>query len=212
MQNNKREIRTPECKFSIRELEGVKKGESRTITGTAIVFNQPSQILEEGGQRFREIILPSAASMEFLKTQDVKMNLLHQRDKTVARWNQGKGSLRLWVDSNGVNFEFDAPKSYLGDHVLEMVRRGDYSGCSFEFWPKDYEIKENGNETTIYHRAFEAVGALTIGMDPAYPQTSVSIREMLNKDDELRGFYQRKRLLSLIRLMDMENSFIELTL
>ncbi|MBR6978637.1 MAG: HK97 family phage prohead protease [Prevotella sp.] len=212
MPNKKREIRTPECKFAVREREGVKKGESRTITGTAIVFNQPSQILEEGGQRFREIILPSAASMDFLKTQDIKMNLLHQRDKTVARWNQGIGSLRLWVDNKGVNFEFEAPKSYLGDHVLEMVRRGDYSGCSFEFWPKYYDIKENGNETTIYHRTFEAIGALTIGLDPAYPQTSVSIREMLNKDDEQRGFYERKRLQCLIRLMDTENTFLELTL
>jgi phage head maturation protease len=64
-----------------------------------------------------------------------------------------------------------------------MVRRGDYSGCSFEFYPKDYEVErtkgaDGKDEVVIRHKSFEYLGALTIGMDPAYRQTSVNAREM----------------------------------
>jgi phage head maturation protease len=64
-----------------------------------------------------------------------------------------------------------------------MVRRGDYSGCSFEFYPKDYEVDrakgaDGKDEVVIRHKSFEFLSALTIGMDPAYKQTSVNAREM----------------------------------
>lgn len=174
----KQEIRTLECQLSVREAAPDEKGESRTITGTAIVFNAESEILDDWGMRFREVIAPEACTMEFLETQDIKMNMLHDRQLTIARCNKGQGSLRLSVDENGVNFEFDAPKCDIGDRCLEMVRRGDYSGCSFEFWPQDYDVEESGNEVKITHRKFSAIGALTIGLDPAYKQTSVNAREL----------------------------------
>ena len=106
------------------------------------------------------------------------MNLLHERELTIARCNKGKGSMRLWVDEKGVNFEFEAPKCDIGERCLEMVRRGDYSGCSFEFYPKDYDVDRNGDEVKITHRSFEFISALTIGLDPAYRQTSVNAREL----------------------------------
>jgi phage head maturation protease len=61
-----------------------------------------------------------------------------------------------------------------------MVRRGDYSGCSFEFWPDEYDIEERdgGKDVKITHKKFRAITALTIGMDPAYKQTSVNAREL----------------------------------
>jgi phage head maturation protease len=87
------------------------------------------------------------------------------------------------VDEKGVNFEFDAPKCDIGDRCLEMVRRGDYSGCSFEFWPQDYDVeeREGGKDVKITHRKFRALTALTIGMDPAYKQTSVNARELYDE-------------------------------
>ena len=183
MDAKKREIRTVDCQLAIREAQGGQEGESRTITGTAIVFNAESEVLDDWGERFREVILPSAATMEFLNRCDIKMNMLHDRDLTVARCNQGKGSMRLSVDERGVNFEFEAPKCDLGDRCLEMVRRGDYSGCSFEFYPKDYEVErtkgaDGKDEVKIIHKEFEFISALTIGMDPAYRQTTVNAREL----------------------------------
>lgn len=183
MDAKKREIRTIDCQLAVREAEGSQEGESRTITGRAIVFNAESEVLDDWGERFREVILPEAVTMEFLNTQDVKMNMLHERELTVARCNKGVGSLRMAVDEQGVTFEFEAPKCDIGDRCLEMVRRGDYSGCSFEFYPKDYEVQrtkgaDGKDEVLIRHKSFEYLSALTIGMDPAYRQTSVNAREM----------------------------------
>ena len=198
MDAKKREIRTVDCQLAIREAQGGQEGESRTITGTAIVFNAESEVLDDWGERFREVILPSAATMEFLNRCDIKMNMLHDRDLTIARCNQGKGSMRLTVDERGVNFEFEAPKCDLGDRCLEMVRRGDYSGCSFEFYPKDYEVErtkgaDGKDEVKIIHKEFEFISALTIGMDPAYRQTTVNAREIgVQETEEQKAERERK--------------------
>ena len=180
MDAKKREIRTIPCELAIREAAPDAQGESRTITGRAIVFDAESEVLDDWGYRFREVIKPEACSMEFLNTQDVKMNMLHSRDLTIARCNKGEGSMRLAVDEKGVTFEFEAPKCDIGDRCLEMVRRGDYSGCSFEFYPEDYDVeeREGGKDVKIIHKKFRAVTALTIGMDPAYSQTTVNAREL----------------------------------
>ena len=183
MDAKKIEIRTLDCKLSVREAAPDAQGESRTITGTAIVFDAESEVLDDWGYRFREVIKPEACTMEFLNSQDIKMNMLHDRDLTLARCNKGTGSLRLSVDEKGVNFEFEAPKCDIGDRCLEMVRRGDYSGCSFEFWPEDYDVeeREGGKDVKITHKKFRALTALTIGMDPAYKQTSVNARELYDE-------------------------------
>ena len=192
MDAKKTEIRTLDCKLSVREAAPNAQGESRTITGTAIVFNAESEVLDDWGYRFREVIKPEACTMEFLNSQDVKMNMLHDRDLTLARANKGKGTLRLSVDEKGVNFEFEAPKCDIGDRCLEMVRRGDYSGCSFEFYPESYdeEFGDDGKDVKITHRKFRALTALTIGMDPAYRQTSVNARELYDKTPA--GIAERK--------------------
>ena len=62
-----------------------------------------------------------------------------------------------------------------------MVRSGVYTGCSFEFYPKDYECKKTEeNGVTVYeinHTGFEKLTAFTIAMDPAYKETTVDCRE-----------------------------------
>ena len=65
------------------------------------------------------------------------------------------------VDEQGVTFEFEAPKCDIGDRCLEMVRRGDYSGCSFEFYPKDYEVErtkgaDGKDEVIIRHKSLSS--------------------------------------------------------
>jgi len=189
MDAKKREIRTVDCQLAIREAAQGSESESRTITGRAIVFNAESEMLDDWGERFREVILPEAVTMEFLNTQDVKMNMLHERELTIARCNKGVGSMRMAVDEQGVTFEFEAPNCDLGDRCLEMVRRGDYSGCSFEFYPKDYEVErtmgaDGKEEVIIRHKSFEFLEALTIGMSPAYRQTYVNARELDKQTQE----------------------------
>ena len=173
---------TPET-MHVREhvREDGTKEPSRTIYGRAIVFNKVFEYEDYWGDKYRETIKPSACTKEFFETQDVKLNLLHKRDMSIARSNCGVGNLRISVNNEGVDFEFEAPNCDLGNRALELVRNGVYSGCSFEFVPKDYEckkLKENG--VTVYeidHTAFEKVTALTIAMDPAYKETTVDCRE-----------------------------------
>ena len=50
MDAKKREIRTYDCQLAIREVEGSQEGESRTITGRAIVFNAESEVLDDWGE------------------------------------------------------------------------------------------------------------------------------------------------------------------
>ena len=190
----KQEIRTIECQLAVREAAPDAQGESRTITGTAIVFNAESEVLDDWGQKFREVIAPEACTMEFLNSQDIKMNMLHDRDLTLARCNKGVGTLKLSVNERGVDFEFEAPKCDIGDRCLEMVRRGDYSGCSFEFYRGDYDVEnlDNGKEVKITHRKFKKLTALTIGMDPAYKQTAVNAREVLESTDDFKAAKQRE--------------------
>lgn len=184
--------------LQIREItrEDGSKEESRVITGTALVFNEESQVLDDWGEKFIEIIKPEACTQEFVDSQDVKLNLLHNRDNTIGRSNKTAGNLKLTVDNEGLKFEIEVPKCDLGDQALELVRAGVYSGCSFEFLPQDYEISErkesDGTEMTIItHTKFESLSAITIAMDPAYKQTEVNAREMLKKTPE--GIEREKR-------------------
>ena len=182
--NNKKQFMlfTPET-MHVREhvREDGTKEPSRTIYGRAIVFNKVFEYEDWWGDKYRETIKPSACTKEFLDSQDIKLNLLHKREMSIARSNCGEGNLRYSVNNEGVDFEFEAPNCDLGDRALEMVRSGVYTGCSFEFYPKDYECKKITEEgKTVYeinHTGFEKLTAFTIAMDPAYKETTVDCRE-----------------------------------
>ena len=182
MEEKKNSIFTPATMF-VREIqrEDGTKEPSRTICGRAIVFNSVYEYEDYWGDTYRETISPEACTKEFIDTQDIKLNLLHKRDTAFGRSNCGKGNLTIRVTKEAVEFELEAPKCDLGDRALELVRSGVYSGCSFEFYPKDYEYqKKEENGKTIYeitHKAFERLTALTIAMDPAYKETTVDCRE-----------------------------------
>ena len=188
MDAKKREIRTVECRMAFREAsaEEAQNGSLGVISGTAIVFNAESRVIDEYGETFREVILPEAATMEFLNSQDIKLNLLHQREDTFARCINGtEGNMTISRDDKGVYFEVQVPNCDLGIRARELTKAGVYTGCSFEFYPKEYEIEErevNGKiDTKVIHKSFESIGAFTLAMDPAYLQTSCSVRELHEK-------------------------------
>lgn len=166
--------------------------ENDTIEGVAIVANVETVLYEGSTYREIEVIDPSAISADFIATQDIKINLLHEREYTFGRNNKGKGSLVL--NPRETQLEFSHPvDSDIAKQARDLIKNGTYSGCSFEFWPKDYEVTEREaadgkKEYVIRHKAFERVSAITIGMDPAYKDTSVSLRELYRekckKEDE----------------------------
>lgn len=153
------------------------EAKGRTISGYAIVFNQKSEVLREGGRKFREVILPGAITPAVISQSDVRAYIDHDSSRLVARSNKGKGSLHLSIDAKGLRFSFSAPKTADGDFAVEMVSRGDLTGCSFAFSGVEDVWEEGGNG--IYLRKVKKIGALhdvSIVQTPAYPQTTVGVR------------------------------------
>ena len=167
----------------IRSFE-IRSSESRHISGYSVVFNSMSENL--GG--FREIIAPTAITNELINRSDVVMNYQHDDSLILARSRNGEGTLTLRLDEHGLLFEFDMPNSDLGDRVLESIRRGDITKCSFAFSLPDNdtcEIWEKREDGTIV-RTIHEIGGLydcAIVAHPAYNGTEVSARsiEMINK-------------------------------
>lgn len=161
---------------------------SRTITGYAILFNVPSAPLwSDEDSEAREVIAPEAVTKDVLDAQDIKMTMFHDRQLILGRSNKGGGTLSYTVDDKGVAFEFDAPNTVDGDKALELVRRGDISGCSFAFTTHYYdsdfverqsEVAPNGvNKITYRVKAVTGIYDFTLAADPYYPDTSVEARE-----------------------------------
>lgn len=149
--------------------------ESRKVSGYAIVFNQRS--VDLGG--FKEIILPSAVNENTIKSNDVFCLLDHDKKRVLARSKNGVGSLKLTVDERGLKYEFDAPKTQLGDELLEQLDRGDIQGSSFAFIPSKRSVKrEEGGELVQYIEGIGRLSDVSPVFTPAYEQTSVNRRSV----------------------------------
>lgn len=183
----KRMLLTLGANIHVREAaEG--EAESRTITGYAILFNTESVPLwQDEDSEAREVIAPEAITKELLDNCDIKFTMYHNRQIILARSNKGAGTLTYSVDDKGVAFEFEAPKTAHGDEALELVRRGDLTGCSFMFSTRYYDdacvectAKVVNGVTMITYRvkAITGVYDFTLAADPAYPDTSVEAREL----------------------------------
>ena len=171
----KREVFRPSA-VSLREAED----KSGIIEGVAIVTNKETVLYEESDWREVEVIDPSCLNEDFIREQDIKLNLLHERNSAIART---PNSLRVFAGEDGLHFEADVPDCDLGKRAKALIENGTYTGCSFEFYAKDYSLSERQGadgktEYVVRHTAFEKIGALTIAMDPAYEQTSVKAREI----------------------------------
>ena len=201
-------------KFSVRE--GEDKG--KVIEGVAIVTEQETVLWEGSDYREIEVIAQSCIAPDFIAKQDMTINLLHNRDESFARTPK---SLRVESREDGLYFEADVPDCDLGKRAQALTENGTYQGCSFEFYPKDYEVSERKaadgkTEYVIRHTAFERVTALTLAMNPAYPTTSVGVRELYREqhpgttdDDEkhlreLEEQAEQARFMSRMRQMQRE--------
>lgn len=166
--------------LQIRENESSE--EDAVIEGVAIVAEVETVLYEEPNFREIEVIDASALDMDFFATQDIKLNLLHERLQSLARSNKGVGTLEYEIRGNELAFRAPAPKCDLGAQAVALIRNKTYTGCSFEFWPNVCEYSERigadgKREYVCRIKSFEYVTAFTIAMDPAYKQTSINARE-----------------------------------
>lgn len=169
LQNNPIEVR---CQVS--ELRA--NTESRTIIGYAAKFECWSEPIMGW---FREKIDRDAFSE--CDVTDVIMCFNHNIDSILARTTSG--TLTLSTDDEGLRFEFEAPATSLGNDMVELVRRGDISKCSFKFTVEEdewlYASKENGleyDERTI--RKIDKLYDVSLVVYPAYTDTEASLRHL----------------------------------
>ncbi len=165
--------------LQVREAAGAV---SRTITGYAILFNTPSASLYSyDDEEAREVIAPGAVTKELLDGCDIKMTMFHDRQLILARSKNGSGTLKYGIDDKGVCFEFEAPNTADGDKALELVRRGDISGCSFMFTTHYYDrayvsrdVQRVDGKTLVTYTVNMITGIydFTLAADPAYPDTT----------------------------------------
>lgn len=164
----------PEIRCSQSELRAAQEG--RTITGYAAKFNKWSEPIMGW---FKEKI--DSRAFEGTDMSDVIMCFNHSIDNILAR--SSSNTLKISVDEVGLRFEFEVPNTTAGNDMLELVRRGDVSQCSFKFrvdsdeWR--YADKENGlefDERTILH--ISKLHDVSLVVHPAYKDTEASIREL----------------------------------
>lgn len=147
--------------------------DDRVINGTAIVFNKESVLI---GGSFREIIDPEAVTPELINGSDILMLWNHEGNSIpLARRKYGRGTLKVEITSEGVNFSFKVRKSAIGDEILEAVRSGDIDACSFAFivasGGDSWEKKSDGTYLRRIKK-FETVADFSLVTKPAYLDTS----------------------------------------
>lgn len=131
----------------------------------------------------------------------------------LARSYQGRGSLKLDIDEHGLHYSFEAPKTDLGDEVLEGIRRGDISKCSFAFvcgednWTKDgngeyirhvKKIKNLYDVSLVYHPAYEETEAIadTRGLDELKAQEEANNIVKENSESDMNDKNDKQELIS----------------
>lgn len=144
------------------------------IQGYAARFNARS--LDLGG--FYEELAPVAFDRAIKEAHDVRALVDHIPSQIIGR--STAGTLRLFVDSDGLGMEIDPPDTQVGRDIQVSIGRGDVTGTSFQF-----SVPEGGDKwsrtadgmllRTVFDLKLYDVGPVTF---PAYPQTSVSARCM----------------------------------
>lgn len=164
--------------------------ESRKVEGYAIVFGTNSNNIG-----FIETISRNAITQELVDDCDVFCRFDHNPDKILARSNKGQGSLKLTVDERGLKYEFESPKTSLGDELLEFISRGDLNKSSFCFSiaeDKDAQIWEKRDGKL--HRTINKIGRLwdvSPVWNPAYDDTSCDLRSY---EEAMRKFMTEEEL------------------
>jgi hypothetical protein len=141
------------------------------IEGYAAVFNQPSEDL--GG--FVEDIRKGAFA-KTIKEADVRALFNHDPNYVLGR--NKADTLSLAEDNHGLQFRVKPPETAWAKDLQETIRRGDVDQASFGFSTikDEWDQASNPAHRTLVEVRLYDVSVVTF---PAYPQTSVSARSLV---------------------------------
>lgn len=148
------------------------KQDSKTLTGYAVVFGQPSK--DMGG--FKEVIDKNA--FNGVDLSDVYMVSNHDYSKVLA--STKAGTLKLNVDDKGLHFEAQLPNTTTADDTYENVKDGNISAMSFSFaMTKDgdtFTRDDGGNVIRTIKQVKSLFDVSTVAI-PAYDNTNVQVNK-----------------------------------
>lgn len=162
--------------------------DSRLVEGVAVVFNSDSQDLG-----FIETIEPTAITQETIAQSDIFATLDHDKNRGIlARSRYGKGTLKLELKDDGLHYSFEAPKTQLGDELLEYLSRGEISTSSFAFVVDqndgDEWFRDENNQLRRKIKKIYRLYDVSPVFEPAYLETDCAKRkfeEISNIDAKL---------------------------
>ncbi len=148
------------------------------IIGHAAMFDKLSDPI----LGFREKISVGAFANS-IKKDDVRALFNHDPNFVLGR-NKSK-TLKLTEDDMGLSIEIDPPNTQWARDLQESIRRGDISQMSFGFVVLKDAWEHNKGKDSI--RTLQEVKLFDVSpvTYPAYPQTSVAVRDYLSALKEL---------------------------
>jgi HK97 family phage major capsid protein len=114
----------------------------------------------------------------------------------LARSNHGVGSLKVWIEPDGVHFSTELPNTVTADEVLEWNKRGDMVDCSFAF-VSDRETEEWGTDSdgTVTRRINKLIWLhdLSLVTNGYYAEPKFSTRSIEKYQELIQDMQQEKR-------------------
>jgi len=182
--------------FDASELRMTKSDDGiMRFEGYAAMFNKWSEDL--GG--FKERIAPKAFT-KAIKNSDTRALFNHDSNYVLGRISAK--TLDIREDEKGLKFSIIPPDTTWARDLSVSLGRGDISQCSFGFTLGIDEWKEGKDGVTRTIKEVDKLPDISIVTYPAYPDTSVALRnmeqakteqpkepDMIALVDEMVGFY-----------------------
>lgn len=170
--NNQIDVRSLPASFNTRDVQDEQGNIQHVISGTAVVFNQPSQPMP-----FVEVI--SGQAFSGVDLSDVKLLYSHDFGNILARTDAG--TLQLDLTDNGLDFTATLPDTQLGHDVYTDILNQNLQGMSFGFTIEDDSWSvENGVQVHTINQ-IGVIAEISITSLPAYTETSLMVQRSLDK-------------------------------
>lgn len=156
------------------------------IGGYAAVFDQTTNLGWAGNEK-----LARSAFSGVLASEGTDVRSLWNHDQQYLLGRQSAGTLRLSVDSTGLEYEVDLPDTSYARDVRELIERGDLDGASFAFVPGEWDWDEKSETRT--HTSVSALVDVAPVTFPAYGGASTEARSLSIDADRRRSQLIRAR-------------------
>lgn len=177
-----------QTQLEIRQLQEFVN-DNNAVEGYALKFNKQSK--DMGG--FVEII--DQRALDGVNMEDVKLFLNHDRDKLLGRTKSG--TLQLSIDEVGLKFRCELPNTSVGHDVMELVKRGDLSQCSFGFTVAEDEWDRRDGKAIRTIKKINTLEEISLVSIPAYDDTDVAVAKRSLEKMEVNEMEKRKLELQL---------------